>query len=50
MNQLHEDVDFTYLSKDTATRLYTDAATDTPCMYGTVLHIHHPNIQAENKS
>ena len=37
---------FTYLSKDTAIKLYTDAATDTPWIYGTVLHINQPSIHA----
>lgn len=37
----------TYLSKDTAIKLYTEAATETPCIYGTVLHINHPRIHAE---
>lgn len=48
-NQLlsHRDSCMTHLSSDTATRLYTEAATDSPCTYGTVLHISQPSTHAE---
>lgn len=38
----------TYLSNDTAIKLYTEAVTDTPCIYGTVLHMNQPSIHAVN--
>lgn len=40
----------THLSTDTAIKLYTDAATDTPCTQGTVLHIHQPSTHAGTDS
>lgn len=37
-----------YLSIDTAHKLYTEAATETPWIYGTTLHITFPRIHAES--
>lgn len=40
---------YTNLSTETAIKLYTDAATETPWTYGTILHIHEPKIHAKTK-
>lgn len=34
-------------SIEMAIKVFTDAETDTPCMYDTVLHMNDPNIHSE---